>query len=408
MVDQKNKISEADLSTIPEKYKHYLNLNLNGYTIVKFLGEGAMGLVFKAFDKDLERNVALKIIKKDVLEKSDEKENTDLFKRFKLEAKNIAKLDHQNIVKIYKIGEYEEIPYISMEYVHGQKLSDIIDRCEKIYWLDALKIVYYIAQGLHYCHTRHVIHRDIKPANVMIENGTGNIKIVDYGLSKYISNNKFSDITHKGDFVGTPKYLAPCLWESPENVSDKCDIYSLGVLLYEMINFGKFPYKLNENENELIALIKLYTSKNKLNFIRLNIDDFNNDMEMPIMALNDMISKMLEKSPSNRFGAEDVMDYISNIFKSLNCLEYLYNPMDVETVIKHGSCQNESFHDIIKNVEIVKEKMKTTPFIQPVIESDNSIKDYIDKHLYKRFLKYSGIIFGLVVFFIFIYFVLRY
>ena len=242
-----------------------------------------------------------------------------------------------------------------MEFVDGQKLSDVIEKCDKIYWLDALKIVYYIAQGLHYCHAKHVIHRDIKPANVMIENGTGNIKIVDYGLSKYITNNKLNDITHKGDFVGTPKYLAPCLWETPEKVSDKCDIYSLGILLYEMINYGKFPYKLNNNENELIALMRLYTSKTKPNFIKLNIDDFGSDLDIPIMALNDMISKMLEKSPSNRFDAEDVMDYISNIFKSLNYLEYLYTPMDIETVIKHGTCKNTSTHDIIKNAETLND-----------------------------------------------------
>lgn len=275
------------------KYEDFINTNFDEFYIKNIIGTGGMGVVYRAFDKDLGRDVALKVLKKECIN-----DENMLLERFKIEAINIAKLQHPNIINVFSIGFCHDLNYIVMEYVQGDKLSDLLHEKE-LTVLECLKIIYKVAKALEYSHKHGIIHRDIKPANIMISGPEKEVKVVDFGLSKtvYSDNNSISRF---GDIIGTPVYLAPELWETSKNVSFKSDIYAMGVLLYECLT-GKYPYE-GKNNHEVYRSILLNNYKEA---IKIN----------PIISveLNILINKMLKRDLILRADIDYVISKLEKI-----------------------------------------------------------------------------------------------
>ena len=201
------------------------------YKIVSILGEGGMGVVYKAFDLKLERYVALKILSREATN------NPQFIARFKREAKNQAKLTHPNIVPVYGFTDENNMLGIVMEYVEGETLEHLIQRKGKLEIKDALQILKQILTGSGYAHSKGFVHRDIKPSNIII-NQEGDVKIMDFGISKSIHESK--GITKTGTKIGTILYMSPEQIKALEP-TNQSDIYSIGITFYEMLT-GATPF----------------------------------------------------------------------------------------------------------------------------------------------------------------------
>jgi eukaryotic-like serine/threonine-protein kinase len=195
------------------------------YKIVSELGRGAMGVVYKAEDPNLDRTVALKTIH---LEK-DAEGGADYRKRFMLEAKAAGKLTHANIVTVHDFGEVDGIAYLAMELLEGTDLRKRVQQAP-IPPIEAVEIAGQVAEGLAFAHHRGIVHRDIKPANIMLLE-RGPAKIMDFGLARMrLADHK----TSTGIVLGTPRYMSP-EQISGQPVDHRSDIFSLGIVLWEML-----------------------------------------------------------------------------------------------------------------------------------------------------------------------------
>jgi serine/threonine-protein kinase len=195
------------------------------YKILSELGRGAMGVVYKAEDPNLDRLVALKTI----ILAEDSAGRAEYQKRFMMEAKAAGKLNHPSIVTTFDYGEHEGMAYLAMELLEGTDLRTRL-QTESIPAAEALEIARQVAEGLAYAHARGVVHRDIKPGNIML-NGGGHAKIMDFGLARMrMADHK----TSTGMVLGTPRYMSP-EQISGEPVDQRSDIFSLGIVLYEML-----------------------------------------------------------------------------------------------------------------------------------------------------------------------------
>ena len=207
---------------------------LGRYELLSELGQGAMGVVYKARDPVLDRIVAVKTINL-TLPKD---ELSEYEARFYQEARAAGALNHPNIVTIYDIGRSERVAYMAMEFLEGEELRSILSSHEPLPADLALDIAAQVADGLAYAHDRHIIHRDIKPANIMLVHDGQLVKITDFGIARMRSNEVK---TMTGMILGSPKYM------SPEQVAGRradyrSDLFSLGVVLYEMLTGGP-PYE---------------------------------------------------------------------------------------------------------------------------------------------------------------------
>ena len=205
---------------------------LGRYEILSELGQGAMGVVYKARDPMLDRIVAIKTINLTL----PKEELAEFEARFYQEAKAAGCLSHRNIVTIHDIGRSDRVAYMAMEFLEGQELRRLMQAHAPIAIAQALGIGAQVAEGLQFAHDRQIIHRDIKPANIMVLSD-GLVKITDFGIAR-MRTNEVKTIT--GMILGSPKYM------SPEQVSGKradprSDIFSLGVVLYEMLT-GTSPF----------------------------------------------------------------------------------------------------------------------------------------------------------------------
>jgi len=210
--------------------------SLGRYRILEQIGEGGMATVYKAHDTRLDAEVAVKVIRTEnlapsILERA--------LKRFEREAKALARLTHPNIVKVIDYGEYEDKPYLVLEYLPGGSLKKRLGK--PIPWQEAFQLILPIARALDYAHRQNMIHRDVKPSNILMTED-GEPMLTDFGIAKVLDLEETADLTGTGMGIGTPEYMAPEQWQG--NTSTQSDLYSLGVLLYEMIT-GRKPYTAN-------------------------------------------------------------------------------------------------------------------------------------------------------------------
>ena len=268
------------------------------YQIIEELGKGGMGRVYKAFDKEIQGKVALKLIKPEVA--SDEK----TIERFRNELKIARDIAHKNICRMYDLNKEEGTYYITMEYVSGEDLKSFVRRAGPLSAGKAVFIAKQASEGLIEAHGRGVVHRDLKPQNIMIDKD-GNARIMDFGIARSL---KTKGITGAGVMVGTPEYMSTEQAEAKE-VDKRSDIYSLGVILYEMVT-GRIPF---EGETPLSIAMKHKGEIPK--------DPREINAQIP-EELSQLILRCIEKDKSNRFqSAEELLSELSRLEKGIPTTE---------------------------------------------------------------------------------------
>lgn len=270
--------------------------SLGRYQVQGVLGKGAMGLVYKGIDPAINRAVALKTIRLDFV--NDPDEMAELKDRLFQEARAAGKLSHPNIVTIYDVGSEGPLQYIAMEYLEGRTLEDMIAKKTKFNYRIIAQIIVQICGALEYAHNMGIIHRDIKPANIMVRSDY-RIKVMDYGIAKIDSHS----MTKTGIAMGTPNYISP---EQLKGLKPdrRGDIFSLGVVMYEML-LGKRPFG-GDNITSLIYSI-LNTEPDKPSSVNPQIP----------MIFDRIIEKTMAKKPEDRFQtaaevAESLEDFVES------------------------------------------------------------------------------------------------
>jgi len=255
----------------------------NRYEITELLGEGGMAFVYKALDKELQRYVAIKTLKPSYVGQE------SFVERFKREAQVASNINNPNIVQIFDWG-IEDVPYFVMEYVEGNSLTQILAKKKQLSISDVIYIGSRVANGLHAAHSNGLVHRDIKPGNILITS-EGKVKVTDFGIVAI--QNESSDITKTGSVLGTATYISPEQAKG-EPVSRQSDLYSLGIVLYELL-LGKPPF---EGESPVSIATKHLTDKPE------KLSGKRNDIPK---GLENAILKLLSKNSSDRFkSAEDL------------------------------------------------------------------------------------------------------
>lgn len=254
------------------------------YHILELLGEGGMATVYKAHDPRLERDVAIKVIRREAFPPED---IDMLLKRFEREAKALGKLSHPNIVGVIDYGEHDGSPYLVMVYVPGGTLKDRLGYpFPPMPWRDAVRMLLPIARALEYVHERGIINRDVKPSNILMTED-GQPLLSDFGLAKLFEKDKeATNLTSSGTGIGTPDYMAPEQWTGEPTAQS--DLYSLGVVLYEMIT-GYRPYTADTP-----AGILLKQATEPLPLPKTYIPNLPQDVESVLL-------KALAKDPADRY-----------------------------------------------------------------------------------------------------------
>jgi serine/threonine-protein kinase len=261
-----------------------LGICLGHFTIQRRIGVGGMGSVYLATDDRLRRNVALKVLSPTI--------TTDpaAVQRFQNEARAAARLDHDNIARIYYYGEDSGLHYIAYEYIPGSNLRDVIRSKDRLAPAEAVNYTMQLAAALSHTAAAGVIHRDIKPSNVLIT-PQGRAKLVDLGLARKESVDNSVDLTVAGTTLGTFDYISPEQAKDPRNVDVRSDIYSLGCTLYHMLT-GEPPYP------EGTVLQKLLDHQGKE-----APDPARKNRRVP-PALSIIVRKMMASDPRRRYSRQ--------------------------------------------------------------------------------------------------------
>lgn len=255
----------------------------NRYRIGDRLGGGGMAVVYKAQDMQLGRDVAVKVLRGQF--GTDE----DFIRRFRREAQNAASLSHPNVVQIYDVGQDEDLYYIVLELVEGRSLKEVIQQQGPLPVAEVARIAMEILGALSHAHHHRIVHRDVKPHNILIARD-GRVKVTDFGIARATTTDT---VTHTGSIMGSAHYFSP---EQADGrpTGEKSDIYSLGVVLYEMVT-GTVPF---QGESPITVAIK-HLRDQVIPPSRLN-------SEVPV-ELEEIILRALEKDPADRFGSADAM-----------------------------------------------------------------------------------------------------
>ena len=256
------------------------------YEILKMLGEGGMGAVFRARDRELDRVVALKIIRPEYAS------NAQVLQRFKQELILARQITHRNVIRIFDLGSAGPTRFITMEYIEGEDVSTMLARRGKLPASEAVDIVRQVCRGLEAAHSEGVVHRDLKPQNIMIDK-TGKVSVMDFGIARSMSA---SGMTRTGALMGTPTYMSPEQAQG-QKVDARSDLYTLGVILYELLT-GATPFQA---DNPMATLVKRIQEK--------PVPPIDLEPAVP-PPLNRIVLKMLGTSPADRYqsAAEIIAD----------------------------------------------------------------------------------------------------
>jgi eukaryotic-like serine/threonine-protein kinase len=252
------------------------------YELVELVGTGGMSSVYKAHDTLLERNVALKILHEHY------SDDDEFVERFKREARTVAQLSHPNIVTVIDRGEAGGRQFIVFEYIDGDNLKELLVRSGRLPVEQALELALEIARGLAFAHAHGLVHRDVKPQNVLL-NGDGRAKVTDFGIARSLDVEH--GVTQTGTILGTSNYIAP-EQASGQPVDTQTDVYSLGVVLYELLA-GDVPFP---GENFVSVAMK------HVNELPPNLLDVRRGVPLRLAAA---VDRALEKDPKRRFPSMD-------------------------------------------------------------------------------------------------------
>lgn len=262
------------------------------YEIIKSIGEGGMANVYLGYDEILDRNVAIKILRGDL--SNDEK----FVRRFQREALSASSLSHPNIVEMYDVGEDNGLYYIIMEYVEGKTLKQLLKRRGSLTLSEAIDIMLQITDGMQHAHDAYIIHRDLKPQNIMIQDD-GQIKITDFGIAMALNSTQ---LTQTNSVMGSVHYLPP-EQASGKGSTTKSDIYSMGIIFYELLT-GKLPFK-GDNAVEIA-----------LKHMRDPLPNIREDNESIPQSIENIILKATAKNPKNRY--DDVKSLHNDLLTALD------------------------------------------------------------------------------------------
>jgi eukaryotic-like serine/threonine-protein kinase len=253
------------------------------YEIIALLGQGGMGAVYKAHDIELERLVALKIIRPELTT------NPEMLRRFKQELILARQITHRNVVRIFDLGQADGFKFITMEYLEGQDLRAVLKKKGKLPPDEAARILLQICRALEVAHGEGVIHRDLKPQNIMLD-ANGRAYVMDFGIAR---SAYLPGMTQTGALIGTPEYMSPEQGKG-EKLDERSDLFSLGVIFYELV-IGQSPFY---SETPLATLWKRMQEKAK--------PLCEVDPAIP-KALSDIVAKAMEIEPANRFATAGEM-----------------------------------------------------------------------------------------------------
>lgn len=319
----------------------------NRYEIVGQVGTGGMSDVYKAKDHALGRYVAIKVLK------SEFSEDTNFVSKFRTEAQSAAVLEHPNIVNIYDVGSENGIHYIVMEYVEGITLKTYIEKKGQLTYKEALSIAIQVGRGIQAAHAKNIVHRDIKPQNIIISTD-GKVKVTDFGIARAVSEN-----TIHSDVMGSVHYASP---EQARNgyVSNRSDIYSLGIVMYEMVT-GRVPF--DGDSTVAVAIQHLQDEMDPPSKYAPNL---------PI-SLEKIIQKCTKKSPDRRY------DSMESLLIDLR--KALLNPNeDFVTLVpfsqdKTRVLTDDEVNEIKKKTEAVKQD-EPEPEEDDMSEYDDDMSEY--------------------------------
>jgi serine/threonine protein kinase/HAMP domain-containing protein len=267
------------------------------YKITGVLGSGAMATVYKAHDPEIDRAIAIKVLKPEFAR------NEDYRVRFIREAKGAGTLSHPNIVTVYDVGEQNGLPYIAMEFVDGVTLAQWVERNPRVPLRQAVAIGAQLAAALGFAHKKGIVHRDVKPGNVMLLNDGHTVKVTDFGICR-IEGSEATQATRVGDVIGTPHYM------SPEQVlgqpaDSRSDVFSTGIVLYQLLT-GELPFT-----GDTLVSVGMKIAKSDPRSLQEAVPD------LPV-GVRRIIDRALKKAPDKRFAnGEELARALHGVQKEL-------------------------------------------------------------------------------------------
>ena len=348
----------------------------NRYQIIRKIGDGGMAFVYEAKDKLLNRTVAVKVLRPEFVD------DEEFLNKFKREAEAVASLSHPNIVNVYDVGEDGKVHYIVMEYIDGQNLKDIIKNEGTLDEYTALDITKQIAMALSAAHKKGIVHRDIKPHNILISNEGRIVKVADFGIAKAVTN---STMTNIGSIIGSVHYFSPEQAKG-NHVNATADLYSLGIVLYEMI-IGRVPFR---GDSPISIALQ-----------HINEDvEFTSEEKVSIpQSVRTIIKKLTEKSSENRYqSAEELIEDIDYVEKNID-LDFIkeYDNYATKHIEMDRVEESVDFED--EDDELLEEEPQ---IIQPPKnkEKNKKRKNKVvkeDSPKVKKRLKIAAVILGLIL-----------
>jgi tetratricopeptide (TPR) repeat protein len=262
----------------------------NRYQIIQILGEGGMGAVYKARDAELDRVIALKVIRPELAT------SPEILQRFKQELILARQVTDRNVIRIFDLGEADGIKFITMEYVEGESLYQILRRQGKVPVPEAVEIMKQTLSGLQAAHREGVIHRDLKPGNIM-RDAQGRVVVMDFGLARTVGGD---GMTRTGTMLGTMEYMSPEQAQAKE-LDARSDVFTVGLICYELLT-GKMPYHADSAVASLLKRVQERVAP---------VSDWDGTIPQPI---SELVSKCLERDPAQRWqSAQEVLDRIDEV-----------------------------------------------------------------------------------------------
>jgi len=326
----------------------YIGKKLDGrYELRELIGVGGMANVYKAFDVAEKRTVAVKILREEFMN------NEEFLRRFRNESRAISLLSHPNIIKVYDVSFGNRIQSIVMEYIDGISLKEYIEQEKVIRWKEALHFTVQVLRGLQHAHDRGIVHRDIKPQNIMLLSD-GTIKIADFGIARF---SRSSDRTITDKAIGSVHYISPEQASGAETDA-RTDIYSTGVLLFEMLT-GKLPFEADSPVS--VAIKQIQAQPNLPSALNPDIPK----------GLEEIVLKAMQKDANKRYHSAAEMLRDIEAFKRNPSISFAYRYLDAQPVMAKGETP-------FTKKELQEENMKK----QPVNEQEEYVQNLVESYGY--------------------------